>query len=88
MIKVSCTTCGKEFKKYPSEVYEHNFCCLTCRLEWWGKWTLENMNIPGHTKGHKAPHLTKYNRTKNPMNKKRNKLFESEELKCQNLNKQ
>jgi hypothetical protein len=25
------------------------------------------MNVPGHTKGHKAPHLTELNRRRNPL---------------------
>lgn len=63
-MKVSCYRCGKEFHKSPSEIREHNFCSKSCRLQWWGVWTVKNMNVPGHSKGHMAPHLTLINKAR------------------------
>lgn len=61
-----CATCGKEIKVSPSLVKENNFCCNTCRLTWLSKYVTENVNIAGHSMGHKAPHLTKLNKDRNP----------------------
>ena len=66
MKTVKCATCRKKFQKYPSQVRQHNFCSNQCRLIWFGIWTTENLNVPGHSAGHKAPHLTKLNRERNP----------------------
>jgi len=55
-----------KFQKYPSQITKNNFCSNECRLTWFGKWTVENLNIKGHSAGHKAPHLTKLNRKRNP----------------------
>lgn len=61
-----CATCGKEIKVSPSLVRENNFCSNECRLEWLSRHVTENMNIPGHSAGHKAPHLTALNQERNP----------------------
>ena len=50
-----CAICGKEIKKSPSLIKEHNYCSAEHR-------------ILGQKLYHKAPHLSEYNRTKNPMN--------------------
>jgi len=52
--------------KSPSLQYEQNFCCQSCRLKWLGKNNIENLNVPGHSAGHKAPHLTRLNQLRNP----------------------
>lgn len=61
-----CVTCGKEVKVSPSLVRENNFCSNECRLKWLSKHVTETMNVPGHSTGHKAPHLTALNRERNP----------------------
>ena len=66
MTAVKCATCGKMVQKYPSQVRERNFCCNGCRLTWFGKWTADCLNVPGHSAGHKAPHLTRLNQLRNP----------------------
>lgn len=62
----SCGNCGKQIKISPSLVKNNNFCCNDCRLEWLSGHIKYNVNILGHTKGHKAPHLTALNRERNP----------------------
>lgn len=64
-VKVKCEWCGKEFEKHPSQVRERNFCSKKCV----NQWLPATYNKPGHSKGHKAPHLSKYNREQNPMNR-------------------
>ncbi len=73
----ACATCGKEIRVAPSNIRERNFCSNECRLVWLSKYVTEEINVKGHaagvgkaghSAGHKAPHLTEYNRTKNPMN--------------------
>lgn len=59
--QVPCHQCGKMILRYPSMIRERNFCGNPCRLLWFGKWTKEVMNVPGHSAGHKAPHLTALN---------------------------
>ena len=64
-ISVVCTECGKAFEKPPSCVRVNNFCSNSCRKKWLSKKTKE-LNVAGHSKGHKAPHLTKLNIERNP----------------------
>ena len=65
---VKCDICGQEFRIHPSsEKWSHHFCGEECRRKWLSNHVRENVNIPGHTKGHKAPHLTKLNRERNPL---------------------
>ncbi|GHU90102.1 hypothetical protein FACS1894202_09360 [Clostridia bacterium] len=68
---IECCTCGREFERYPSMVRERNFCCNQHRLQWLSEYTRTVMNVQGHSKGHKAPHLTELNRLRtgatNPM---------------------
>lgn len=61
-----CATCGKEIKVSPSLISTNNFCCNGCRLVWLSKHVTQEINIPGHSAGHKAPHLTELNRERNP----------------------
>lgn len=64
---LSCAGCGKEIKIPPSStVWERNFCSNECRLTWLSKHVKENVNVQGHSAGHKAPHLTALNRERNP----------------------
>lgn len=61
-----CTTCGKEIRVSPSLIRMNNFCSNECRLKWLGLYMVENINVYGHSHGHKAPHLTALNRERNP----------------------
>ncbi|NBJ87903.1 HNH endonuclease signature motif containing protein [Acutalibacter sp. 1XD8-36] len=63
---ISCATCGKEFRVSPSLLRERNFCSNECRLKWLSKHVKEEMNVPGHSVRHKAPHLTALNQERNP----------------------
>lgn len=65
MPKVVCKYCGKEFHKSPSMVRQNNFCSNVCRLTWLSSFVNETLNIKGHSKGHKAPHLTRLNKQRN-----------------------
>lgn len=63
-----CAICGKEFYKSPSKIgAEADLCSKDCRNLWLGKRNVEVMNKPGHSKVHKAPHLTKLNQSRNPL---------------------
>ena len=63
---VECDWCGAETYKRPSNHFDHNFCNVQCRKAWFGKWTTEVLNVPGHSSGHKAPHLSILNQLRNP----------------------
>lgn len=64
---VSCGWCGRIFYKPPSKMQENNFCSAECRNGWLGKRNREVMNVKGHSKGHKAPHLSELNQRRNPL---------------------
>lgn len=66
-MRVTCNTCGKFIDKTARTLRKHNFCCNDCRLKWLGNFMSENVNVKGHSKGHKAPHLTKLNIERNPL---------------------
>lgn len=61
-----CAHCGKPVKISPCLIRERNFCSNACRLEWLSVHVTKNVNVPGHSTGHKAPHLTELNRERNP----------------------
>lgn len=63
---VRCATCGKQIRVSPSLLAERNFCTNECRLKWLSVHVAKSMNVAGHTRGHKAPHLTELNRERNP----------------------
>lgn len=63
---VRCATCGKEIRVSPSSVRERNFCTNGCRLAWLKEHVRTETNVKGHSKGHKAPHLTALNIERNP----------------------
>lgn len=42
-------------------------CSARCRDLWLGRRNIRVLNKPGHSKGHKAPHLTELNRERNPL---------------------
>lgn len=63
---VECANCGKPISLPPSGIRERNFCSNECRLEWLSTYTKETVNVPGHSKGHKALHLTALNKERNP----------------------
>ena len=64
---VSCGWCWRIFYKPPSKMQENNFCSAECRNGWLGKRNREVMNVKGHSKGHKAPHLSELNQRRNPL---------------------
>lgn len=64
---VPCHWCGAPTYKAPSRLTEQNFCSAGCKNRWMGQMNIEVRNVPGHTAGHKAPHLTKLNRQRNPL---------------------
>lgn len=64
--QVPCAFCGKIVKVSPSLLREQNFCSNECRLKWLSQYVSSEINIPGHSAGHKAPHLTDLNRDRNP----------------------
>lgn len=70
---VNCIWCGKQFYRYNSAIKNHNFCCNEHRMLWWRKYTLEFVNVKGHGKGTKRPHLSLLNKArignKNPMSR-------------------
>lgn len=80
-IKTTCAWCNKEIEVTPSQKRERNFCCKEHCLKWFGQWTKENINVKGHSKGHKAPHLTEYNRKYNPMNRSEGWTYEKRKVK-------
>lgn len=43
--QLECDKCGKNIRKYPSEIYEHNFCSMECRSKWLGN-KLKGENSP------------------------------------------
>lgn len=62
----NCVTCEKEIKVSPSLVRDNNFCCNECRFQWLSAYATNELNVEGHSKGHKAPHLTALNKERNP----------------------
>ena len=61
-ITLKCDYCCKEYKTSPSKTkWKHHFCCNKCRLFWLSIHVKNNVNIKGHSKGHKAQHLTDFN---------------------------
>lgn len=64
---VFCDWCGKIFYKALSEIREENFCSAECRNHWLSRQNREVMNVEGHSKGHKAPHLSELNKRRNPL---------------------
>lgn len=64
--EVQCASCGKKIKVSPSLLRERNFCSNECRLKWLSGYVKEEMNVPGHSAGHKAPHLSALNNERNP----------------------
>ena len=63
---IKCATCGKPVKVSPSLLGKRNFCSNKCRLSWLSGHVKEEVNVAGHSAGHKAPHLTALNRERNP----------------------
>lgn len=64
---VPCDWCGTTFYKPKSRLTPENFCSYGCRNKWLGKVNVEVRNVPGHSAGHKAPHLTELNQRRNPL---------------------
>lgn len=67
-LTVLCDWCGKPFYKPPSAIRtEANLCSAVCRNLWLSHRNVVVMNKPGHSKGHRAKHLTELNRQRNPL---------------------
>lgn len=68
-IKLNCSWCDKEFTAPPSKVkaWNEHFCSQECHLKWLSVRCTNEINVPGRSKGHKAPHLTELNRKRNPL---------------------
>lgn len=63
---VHCYTCGKEIRISPSNKWERHFCCQDCRLQWLSEHLKNEVNVKGHSAGHKAPHLSVFNANSAP----------------------
>lgn len=70
---INYTLCGKPFYRYISAIRDHNFCCNEHRMLWWREYILKFVNVKGHGKGTKRPHLSLLNKLrtgdKNPMSR-------------------
>lgn len=58
---VTCDECGKSIER--KKPREHNFCCAKHRDMWMSK----HYDFASISRGHKAAHLTKLNRERNPL---------------------
>lgn len=58
---VKCDECGVSIER--KKPREHNFCCAKHRDMWMRK----HCDFAGISRGHKAEHLTKLNRERNPL---------------------
>lgn len=66
-IEVKCYQCEKRIYIPPSKkIWAKHFCGEECRRAWLSGERSKELNILGHSKGHKAPHLTKLNKERNP----------------------
>ena len=66
--RVCCAWCHSWFYKPASRLSrEANLCSQECRAKWLGQRNVEVMNVPGHSEGHSAPHLTALNAARNPL---------------------
>lgn len=77
---VVCKICGRSFYKSPSKIIESNLCSRECRNIWMGQRNVEIINVVGHSKGHKAPHLTILNRLRNPLSSISAKTYEAKDI--------
>lgn len=56
--KVKCDWCGKEFKRKPSHIREHNFCSQMCYAEWRSQqkeMNIKNLPEPSEIRGKDNP---------------------------------
>lgn len=58
----ACSECRKQIRVPPSQIRTRNFCSNECRLAWLSRYVKEEINIPGHSSGHRPPHLIIHNR--------------------------
>ena len=66
-VEVQCYVCKKKIAVPPSKLkFEKHFCGNECRQTWLAEERSKELNVKGHSKGHKAPHLTRLNRERNP----------------------
>lgn len=63
----TCDRCGKEIWIYSSDKAQRHFCGQECRTAWLSEHVKAEVNVKGHSKGHKAPHLSELNRKRNPL---------------------
>lgn len=67
-VTLLCEWCGEEFQVSPSKAnWERHFCSNECRRKWLSRHVVEEVNVPGHSKGHRALHLSELNRRRNPL---------------------
>jgi len=64
---VLCAICSNVFYKPPSKMCNENLCSNSCKKLWLSKRNVEMLNVPGHSKGHHAPHLSLLNSLRNPL---------------------
>lgn len=57
---VKCDHCGKTIIRNRPKA--HNFCCVECR----NRWNSKHVDFAALSRGHRAQHLTKLNRERNP----------------------
>lgn len=63
--EVQCYACGKTIMVPPSDHAERHFCSQECRLTWLSQYVKQEVNVAGHSSGHKARHLTELNKRRN-----------------------
>ena len=72
--EIPCYWCGVLFYRPPSMLRKRNFCSNTCRCKWFSWYDTNIMNMPGHSAGHKAPHLTILNQQRRNSNRPPRKI--------------
>ena len=62
-----CFRCGAEIRLHPSNKAKRHFCSQECRLAWLSEYIKNEVNVAGHTAGHRASHLSELNKRRNPL---------------------
>ena len=65
-IQTECIICGKQISIRPSAAGNVHTCSRECLLIYRRQHLKNELNVAGHSKGHKAPHLTELNKVRNP----------------------
>ena len=66
-IQTVCVVCGSSIEIRPSARGAVHTCSPECLASFRRQHLRQKVNIPGHTKGHRAPHLSELNKSRNPM---------------------